>query len=249
MGIRASSPEKAQILTLLSECGFTDENDCAVGKFANELIKKDDVRESLLDGFEQQKNAKGSIILSTNANIRTMQLVLEFWVETHPDEPMPRAVKKQLQRSVPRLFIWLLTTWLSYLLIYSFFRGFERLEHDWDDRIADGSEFLITRRIWSRFFKHIPAGMKRAAEITFKAEYLRPPHGFPHQKRLKTLSTACATKNKILDEFPGGGNGEPQWIPEDLTAWQFLAENFERLDIGDEVNPVFAAILQRPGWS
>ena len=204
MGIRASSPEKAQILTLLSECGFTDENDCAVGKFAIELIKKDDVRESLLDSFDKQKNAKGSIILSTNANIRTMQLVLEFWVETHHDEPMPRAVKKQLQRSVPRLFIWLLTTWLSYLLIYYFFRGFERLEHDWDDRIADGSEFLITRRIWSRFFKHIPAGMQRAAEITFKAEYLRPPHGFPHQKKLKTLSTAtlstaCATKNKILD--------------------------------------------------
>ena len=247
MGIRASSPEKAQILTLLSECGFTDGNDCAVGTFANEIIKNDAVRDSLLNSFDKQKNAKGAIGLSTNANINTMRLVLEFWMDRNPSVPIPRDVKKLLQRSEPRLFIWLLTTWLSYLLIYSFFRGFERLEHDWDERIADGSEFLITRRIWSRFFKHIPAEMPRAAQITFKADFLCPPHGFPHQKKTTSLFTTCATKNKILDKYPNGGSGKPQWIPEDPTAWQFLAENFERLDIGDEENPVFAACFKGRG--
>ena len=141
----------------------------------------------------------------------------------------------------------IVTTWLIYLLIYSVFSGFERLEHDWDDRVADGSVITISRRIWRRFADQIPEGMSRAAQITFKVEFLRPPHGFPHQKKTTSLFTMCATKNQILDKYPDGVNGEPQWIPEDPTAWQFLAENFERLDIGDEENPVFAACFKGRG--
>ena len=76
MGIRASSPEKAQILTLLSECGFTDVNDCAVGTFANEIIKNDDVRDSLLDSFHKQKNAP--LALGTQKHLTTN---LFLWID------------------------------------------------------------------------------------------------------------------------------------------------------------------------
>ena len=106
MGIRGSklsilaSPEKGQILTLLSECGLTDENHIVIGEFATEIMKNDAIRESLLDSFVKQKTAKGSIGLSTIANVRTMRLILEFWMENYPSLPIPRDVKKQLQRSV-----------------------------------------------------------------------------------------------------------------------------------------------------
>ena len=141
----------------------------------------------------------------------------------------------------------IVTTWLSYLLIYYVFSGFERLEHDWDDRVADGSVITISRRIWKRFADQIPEGMPCAPQITFKVEFSRPPHGFPHHRKTTSLFTMCATKNKILDKYPDGGNGKPQWIPEDPTAWQFLAENFERLDIGVEEDPVFAACFKGRG--
>jgi hypothetical protein len=100
MSILGSSPEKGQILALLSECGFTDANNFVVGMFATEIMANEDIRISLLDSFQKQRNAKGAIGLSTNANIRTMSLVLEFWMDTYPSEPIPRDVKKQLQRSV-----------------------------------------------------------------------------------------------------------------------------------------------------
>ena len=106
MGIRGSkmgilaSPEKGQILTLLSECGLTDENDIVIGEFATEIMKNDAIRERLLESFEKKETAKGAIVISTIANIRTMRLVLEFWMEKYPSKPIPRDVKKQLQRSV-----------------------------------------------------------------------------------------------------------------------------------------------------
>ena len=122
MGIRGSkminlgsSPEKGQILTLLSECGFTDANDFVVGEFASEIMTKDKITESLLDSFLKQKTAKGAIGLSTNANIRTMRLVLEFWMEKYPSVPIPRDVKKQLQRSVFDCYN------LAYLFAYLFY--------------------------------------------------------------------------------------------------------------------------------
>ena len=106
MGIRGSklsilaSPEKGQILTLLSECGLTDENHIVIGEFATEIMKNDFITESLLDSFVKKKTAKGAIGLSSLANVRTMRLVLEFWMEKYPTLPIPRDVKKQLQRSV-----------------------------------------------------------------------------------------------------------------------------------------------------
>ena len=113
--------------------------------------------------------------------------------------------------------------------------------------MADGSVITISRRIWRRFADQTPAEMPRAPQITFKVEFSRPPHGFPHHRKTTSLFTMCATKNKILDEYPDGGNGKPQWIPEDPTAWQFLAENFERLDIGVDEDPVFAACFKGRG--
>ena len=114
MSILGSSPEKGQILALLCECGFTDANDFVVGEFASEIMTKDNITESLLESFLKQKTAKGAIGLSTNANIRTMRLVLEFWMEKYPTLPIPRDVKKQLQRSVFDCYD------LAYLFAYLF---------------------------------------------------------------------------------------------------------------------------------
>ena len=120
MGIRGSklsilaSPEKGQILTLLSECGLTDENHIVIGEFATEIMKNDIITESCLDSFVKKKTAKGAIGLSSIANVRTMRLVLEFWMEKYPTLPIPRDVKKQLQRSVFDCYD------LAYLFAYLF---------------------------------------------------------------------------------------------------------------------------------
>ena len=114
MSILGSSPEKGQILALLCECGFTDANDFVVGKFATEIMTNDAITESLVDSFVKHKTATGAIGLSTIANIRTMRLVLEFWMENYPSLPIPRDVKKQLQRSVFDCYD------LAYLFAYLF---------------------------------------------------------------------------------------------------------------------------------
>ena len=97
MGISISSDESVNkdFKQLLKNSGFIDRNYLPLGDFANAI--KCDLR-WLIESVVQRKNAKGAMSGSTNANIRSLQFVLHFWKSTYPGLPIPRNIKKQLQR-------------------------------------------------------------------------------------------------------------------------------------------------------
>ena len=97
MGISISSDESvnSDIKQFLKNSGFIDRNYLPVGDFA-QAIKTD--LSWLLESLVQRKNAKGAMKGSTNANIRSLEFVLRFWKSTYPGLPIPRNIRKQLQR-------------------------------------------------------------------------------------------------------------------------------------------------------
>ena len=99
MGIGSSSDESINqhIKNVLIDLGFVDQSFLPIGNFAKS-IKDTDISSLLLDNFTEKKNAECASRGSTNANIRTMEFVLNFWMETNPNKPIPRDLKKQLQR-------------------------------------------------------------------------------------------------------------------------------------------------------
>ena len=115
MGLAISVNEivNTNIQTLLRECGFVDSNDVAVGIFANAVLQSTadltvaDCASAVVQTFELKLNAKVAVdesisagILSMNANVRLMKVVLGFWKQNFPGKPIPTAVKQQMQRLV-----------------------------------------------------------------------------------------------------------------------------------------------------
>ena len=113
MGLACSVNEivNTNIQTLLRECGFVDSNDVAVGIFANAVLQSTadltDCASAVVQTFELKLNAKVAVdesisagILSMNANVRLMKVVLGLWKQNFPGKPIPTAVKQQMQRLV-----------------------------------------------------------------------------------------------------------------------------------------------------
>jgi len=149
------------------------------------------------------------------------------------------------------------------------------LEHDWEDRIVDGTTDIIANRISHRFHwsmpKEIPPLISRDQ---LKVNFLTPPHGRPMQKATATgLFAVCDINRQTVDSFvavevssslevDGGGGAaaaaaaaactavfedERQWFPASQCAWQYLLKNFDRTEItGDSENPVFALSFKHP---
>ena len=99
MGIGPSSNEglTKHIKDVLKDLGFLDKSYSAIGDFAT-AIKDTEISSLLIDNFTQKKNAKCAAEGSTNSMIRTMKFVLNFWMERNPNSPIPRALKKKLQK-------------------------------------------------------------------------------------------------------------------------------------------------------
>ena len=101
MGLVSSSNVKR----VLEECGCID-SEGAVKGLAKEIFGTvADFAPALMESFALQLAAKGAVDksisavkLSTNANIRIMQNVLCFWKIKFPGDPIPRAVKHEMQR-------------------------------------------------------------------------------------------------------------------------------------------------------
>ena len=93
------------IKKILIECGFVDSKG-EVGGLAKEILETVyGFGNAILESFELKLNAKvavdnsiSAVKLSTNANIRTIQIILCFWKEKFPDQPIPTAVKQQMHR-------------------------------------------------------------------------------------------------------------------------------------------------------
>ena len=113
MGLANSVNEivNTNIQTLLRECGFVDSNDVTVGIFANAVLQSSvtvaDCASAVVQTFELKLNAKVAVdesisagILSMNANVRLMKVVLGLWKQNFPGKPIPTAVKQQMQRLV-----------------------------------------------------------------------------------------------------------------------------------------------------
>ena len=99
MGIGSSSDEIVDkyIKDVLIDLGFVDKSYLAIGDFAS-AIKDSEISSLLIDVCKEGRNAKCAAQGSTNASVRTMEFVLNFWMKTNPDSPIPRELKKQLQR-------------------------------------------------------------------------------------------------------------------------------------------------------
>jgi hypothetical protein len=106
MGLVNSShkSENTNVKRVLIECGFIDTEGALKG-LAKEIFGTVGFAPALMESFALQQDAKGAVDksisavkLSTNANIRLMQKVLCFWKIKFPDEPIPRAVKHEMQR-------------------------------------------------------------------------------------------------------------------------------------------------------
>ena len=101
MGLVSSSNVKR----VLEECGCID-SEGAVKGLAKEIFETSvGFADALLESFQLQQDAivavsksKNAEKLSNNANIRIMQNVLCFWKRKFHGEPIPRAVKHEMQR-------------------------------------------------------------------------------------------------------------------------------------------------------
>ena len=90
---------------MLIECGFVDSKG-EVGGLPKEILETvDGFGPATLESFELKLIAEvavdksiSAVKLSTNANIRTMQIVLGFWKKKYPGQPIPTAVKQQMHR-------------------------------------------------------------------------------------------------------------------------------------------------------
>jgi hypothetical protein len=93
------------IKKMLMECGFVDSKG-EVGGLPKEILETvDGFGRATLESFELKLKAKvavdesiSGVKLSTYANIRTIQIVLCFWKDKFPGQPIPTAVKKQMHR-------------------------------------------------------------------------------------------------------------------------------------------------------
>ena len=112
MGLATSknASVNTDIKKLLTECGFVDSEDRAVGHFATAIEESLDLTighfaSAVVDSFELKINSESALkisretnIKSTNANIRFMVIVLGFWKRKFPDTPIPKLLKQQMLR-------------------------------------------------------------------------------------------------------------------------------------------------------
>ena len=99
------------ITSVLIDCGFVDSKGDVLNIFTDE-----DFAPALEQSFALQQDAivavgkaKSAEKISTNANIRTMQIVLRFWKKKLPGEPIRKSFKQKMQR--------LACSFLSYLFL------------------------------------------------------------------------------------------------------------------------------------
>ena len=110
LAISTDASVNTDIKKLLTECRFVDSKDMAVGDFAKAIEESLELTvgkfaSAVVDSFELKINAEGALklstganILSINANIRFMVIVLEFWKQKFPNTPIPKLVKQQMHR-------------------------------------------------------------------------------------------------------------------------------------------------------
>ena len=104
MGIGSSSDESVEkhIKDVLQDCGITNKSLLAIGDFATALKDSPELHSLLVESFTEKKNTKCTEKASKNVNIRTMEFVLRSWMTMYPNFPIPKDVKKELQRLTPR---------------------------------------------------------------------------------------------------------------------------------------------------
>ena len=145
-------------------------------------------------------------------------------------------------------------------LLLSEFRCFERLEYDWNSRVADGTTLKVTGRICKRWFDLMPAEIQPLIQRNkLKVEFLLPPHG--RQQKQSALFPACDEHMQTVDSFvpvvvtlevdsadAGTVVDQRQWAPNDPHAWIFLRDKCERVEIsGNLDHPVYAPSFKHRG--
>ena len=129
-------------------------------------------------------------------------------------------------------------------LLLPVFRFFERSEHDFQSKLANGTVAKITHRIQVRFLRNMPADIPRQ-EPSGKKKWLIPPFGFP-TIRDGRLFNLCRDNRTQLDYFTGTG-ATTQWFPANPVAWLFLPQQFDRIIIGHDLgHPIYTVCLKFP---
>jgi hypothetical protein len=142
------------ITSVLIDCGFVDSNGdvldiFTVEDFAPALQESLALWQDVIVAVGIAKSAKKG---STNANIRTMQIILNFWKEKLPGKPILKSFKQNMQRlACSFLSTYFFDFGCFVRLLHSVFRFFESLEHDFESRFEDGK---ISARIRQHHHHH-----------------------------------------------------------------------------------------------
>ena len=132
------------------------------------------------------------------------------------------------------------------LALLSFFRFFERLEHDFESRFEDRTAEKISDRIRMRFTRHMPMDIPRE-KPSGEQKWLTPPFGLPARKQAR-LYTFMAQNKAQLDSFGGSAaTTQEQWFPANPEAWLFFLQHFDRTEMElTPGQPVSTACLKFP---